>query len=704
MKLISLTTANNTGLSADSKQQRMAYARFQEGRLLHFEGKLEEAAKCFDNAMQNLDGNLKRAPQIYLAKVLYQMGKKEEAIRHLREIDLSKRLDVETMQMLSAANDAGRNPMRAGWYAQRLAEQLSSDDPNTWWLHGFVHRMDKNKCGTSLERAKELVERSEGTVDWRLAAGAIVTSLTVSNNQKIEELKKILLSHLGVYEKENNDDMLFSQNRLMSEIKKDQEIIPIIYNIALLMMNRNEDSEAPTSSSSNTLLRHAQNILVTFVKCFPTFLQPYYLLAEMFFSKKLYQHGIKWLSLALTITPTDGMSFATWAKPYFDHHDYRTTQTILRRGAKVSSSSLTESSAPVTLALGCLFLSTSQKPTEKAPNHLVAAEECFSLVLRKDHGNIVAAHGLSATWGLGIATASKNLQKCIKAEKCIHDVNALDVFDSQIKEGIDNSNLNFLVRSRSFKQAIDKLEKIENKTSEHKSALSFCYAGGEDYQKALLVLNEALESDSDNRILQYNRLLIMYAFITKDLSSKKSMTREEGKSLHGRLLEASAGSKEFLEVTYKVPSAGSTSTGSMIMLESTLKECQRNIRSLGRQLQWMEATLGMAIDKGTLDTCIREIKDIDWRNYAMSFQSAEETAAEETRRRQEEEKGRMEELHLSWFQEMEDRKMVAVAVQQPVELPGEGYENEGNNGYNTADCGDGDAKQHQRQEDLEDDL
>lgn len=444
-----------------------AYATFQEGRLCHAIGDLDEAKRLLADAFSALPQMV--ACPIHLAKVLYKLGEKDEAVTLLRDLDARFPAEKEVLELLCRhMADQGQHELAMD-YARRLT-LISPGDASSWLIASWTNRLNKAQCLTYMKHYCGLLQKSGVRPSWALRAN--IASLDAS--APAEELTKL------VAEVANTHEWLTSIAPLPIQI------FPIVYNAALKL----EQSNLPLARAYYCLL----------VKKFPQHREPYLRLHELACEAHHWQQAFEWLALMRTALPNDSLATAYEAKLF-------STLGLHNAAAGVLDTAPERKNIEVALAYASIYLWGAQQRSRKATKQLHYAKNRYEWVLKKDPANILAAHGVACC----VALASSPLE----AHSALERVAELKANEPYVQEGIDAHLANVKVTTDACQGSIVLLEKKENKSAAQYGALTYCYAATDQFDKAIAAVEKGLQAFPNHPPLVYNSALVYFAAVLK---------------------------------------------------------------------------------------------------------------------------------------------------------------------------------------------
>ena len=639
----------NTAITLDAPNERTregrhraAYAKFQLGRLAHCEGSHEAAVALYNEAVSVL-GTSCTAALLYLAKAYYQLGKEHEAVQCLERLEADRKADKEVLTMLISHHETVGNHVRAMHYCQKLADEFGIGDPKSHWLRAFAARHNTSNALRHLAIAKAIPNQP-------IPATAIHTEAFLRAQQPATAGAALgeMLSALQKIRNEPDEQKVLSPTAVTEALNGAPELLPHYYNIACAMASSSGPAASASASSSTDeatrgkRLQTAQKVFVAIIKAVPTFADPYYRLAELFIAHKHFAAAQKWLALLLHVRPNDGHALTMLAKLYFDGKNSRIAVETLRRGMAASDDNDTtagldpaadaakeaqrNASLIPSMALGSLLLWSAQQPSEKAPRHLLGAKECFSRPLRADSRNALAAHGLACAVGFGGNSVSKGARSEL-TENTLSTVRSTPLNDPSLQAGAADNMVNCMTRSHSYKRVIDQLlPHLDKLNAPQIGTLGYSLAADGQLAAATSVLQKGLERFPTHHALRYNRILVTYARITKEIGTGAQISEERGREIRSLIVLASDLSHEYVSLKHSGTEMG----------VAAFTDAQSNVRAMAKQLVRLEECLHYAVRRSVLQKKFLDAKQNEWREQAVK------SAAEEARAAAEAEEARLE--------------------------------------------------------------
>eukprot|EP00743_Colponemidia_sp_Colp-15_P015061 GILK01017996.1.p1 GENE.GILK01017996.1~~GILK01017996.1.p1 ORF type:complete len:299 (-),score=39.98 GILK01017996.1:158-937(-) len=192
---------------------------------------------------------------------------------------------------------------------------------------------------------------------------------------------------------------------------------------------------------------------------------------------------------------------------------------------------------------------------------------------------------------------------------------------------------NCMSRSHAFKRVIDQLHpRIASLSASQIGSLCYSLAADGQLQAATEVVQKGLERFPQSQPLRYNRILVLYALITKEVGTGSSLTESEGRQIRNRIVLASDLSHEF--VAQKNEGAE--------MSPAAFVEAQNNVRAMAKQLTKLEECLQAAIRKAVIEDRMIGKKMEEWKHQA-ALSAAEEEARRQQAQAAAEEEARVKE-------------------------------------------------------------
>eukprot|EP00658_Telonema_sp_P-2_P047840 TRINITY_DN36419_c0_g1_i1.p1 TRINITY_DN36419_c0_g1~~TRINITY_DN36419_c0_g1_i1.p1 ORF type:complete len:572 (-),score=215.13 TRINITY_DN36419_c0_g1_i1:245-1960(-) len=485
----------------------------------------------------------------------------------------------------------------------------------------------------SINFLKKAIVANDGVnqKDWRARASQLALQ------RDVDGLK-------GVFQERCNsaDKDLLDAKVIVANLDSHPELLPVAFNLATILAAKSSESDIAATSHAT-----AQRLLIAIVKRFPQMKEAYHLLADIALSHRQFTQAQKWLALCLSVFPADSMALTTLSKMCVDVDAPKVAEEVLKRANNTCPSA--------TLARGALYLKSSQVPSDKAPELLMAAKDCFTSVLRRDPANVLAAHGVACCVSAGGGNISKRI-RMPAAEQCLYQVGSLLLNDPSIAAGSTYNQVNHMVRTRACTSGIVLLTRYEESlTVAQRVALAFCYASQRDFTGAIQALDKAIEMKPEDQGLRYNRLVLLFGSIAFDLGSKK-ISDVVADDIRSRLESASTLAMSFVN---RISTEGDG------ILGITLQTAQTNIRRIARELHNMDEALIKAANRHQLskEELIRE-RDM-WRQRAAAIRDEEERARREKALHDEIEDRRRREIHDSWA--AKNKELVEGSFSQPTE-------------------------------------
>lgn len=608
--LIATAVKLDDGVATKDSRHRVGYSKFQLGRLAHYEDDLSEATRLYTEAVSVL-GTSCKAAWLYLAKAFHQLGKTNDAVRCLQKLEVDGKADKDVFLMLAAHHQMAGHEVRGMHYSQKLSDEYGIGDPQSYWLRSFASRHSTHSALRNLAIAKAIPNQN-------LPEKALQSEEFLRAQQPSSQAAALgeMLCSLQKIRNESDEIKLLAPATVADALTGNPDQLPSYYNIACAMAKFGQQHADDPAAS--TRLTTAQKLFVQIIKLFPTFIDPYYRLAELYINQRQFESALKWLSLALHVRPNDGYCMTMIAKLYFDNRNSRLAVETLQRGLGDADSEENPAAHVPSLALGSLYLWAAQQPSDKAPRLLLGAKECFSKPLRADPNNALAAHGLACCVGFGGNAVSKGAKSEL-TENCLSTVQSAVLNDPSIQEYCSTNMTNCMSRSQSYKRVIDQLHpRIDNLNAAQLGTLGYCLAADGQLKQATDVIQQGLKRFPQNQPLRYNRILVLYARITKEVGTGSTIDENEGRQIRNLLVMASDLSHEFVNQKYE---------GSEMSLAS-FTEAQNNVRAMAKQLTKLEECLQATVRKAVIEEQIVARKIDEWKAQAT------QSAAEEEARRQ----------------------------------------------------------------------
>lgn len=473
--------------------EECAVADFQEGRLLLVCGDLLTAKPVLESALRTLPTLL--AARIHYARLLLLLHKEEEGLPLLITINKDHPNQKEVLQLLATQAMRMGQHEAALQYCRRLTESVAQGDLRSWSLASWCTRFDTQENTRILTHVINAQKKLGQTPSWHLLANLAVLSNDTA------ALQALVDTHLG-------------GNFLTKPLEV--QFVPLVFNLALLLEKKNG--------------AQSRQLYIYLVKRQSGFSLPYLRLHTMALADGQTQQAVAWLTLLQQVVPNEPMTDACLAQIFFQRKHYSTAVSTLK-GSKSKS-------IPVAMALGAAYLWCCQQYDKDSRRFLSAAKDRFLYVLRADHGNILAAHGLACC--LGLEGDSDHCQSLLDR---VGEVTPNCGYVCQ-NHNAHMSNVKML--SERYKQAIDYLQKIENRTPQQNSSLAFCLSNENRYDEAIEVMSKASAAAPDHSMLTYNMALLCCSAFLRHVSQKTSLSKEDGRKMRGVLERGLQTAAEFL--------------------------------------------------------------------------------------------------------------------------------------------------------------
>ncbi|RNF12494.1 RNA polymerase-associated protein CTR9 [Trypanosoma conorhini] len=463
--------------------EESATADYQEGRLCLALGDLSNARLLLESAMQVLPNLL--AARIHYARALLLSGRETEAEQLLLRLNREKPNQKEVLQLLAAYASRHGLHEKALEYSGRLTELVAPGDIRSWSIASWCARLDKDETKKLMSHLARIQKEVGEPVSMQLLAN--IASL----GGDTDALQRILDRELGA-------DFLSQPNLPVA-------YVPLVFNLALLL--------------EETDRTRARQLYIFLVKQHGYFQPPYIRLHVLAKADGFVRQAVAWLVLLQRVVPEDPTSLASIAELFFTHSRATAAMAALRsaRGRPI----------PVALAFGAVFLWCSQQHGKDNRRFLASAKDRFAFVLRRDNGNVLAAHGLACCLGL-----EADYDRC----QCLLDrVGEVRPNCDYVRRHHEAHMANVKTLSDSFKQAIDYLERDPKRTPLQTSSLAFCLACESRYEEAVAVLSTVVEENPNLPLLQYNLALLYCAAFVYAIARKEAITPEKARDLRQSL-------------------------------------------------------------------------------------------------------------------------------------------------------------------------
>jgi len=479
--------------NADITESQKGYSEYQLGRLRHACGELNESLEHLDRALAHLPELT--AASIHRAKVLYKLGQHENAITLLRQLDASRPAEKEILEMLAVHSTQNGLHEAAIDYSRRLVE-LAPEDTRAHSIAAWCNRIDTSEGGlVHLTTCKAAFEKRGEPVPWVLRAN--IASLDPNSTEA--SIEGLIHERL---EQSNGADASASE-------ASSRDAAMLLFNLALRLEQTDVD--------------RAQALYVRIVKTQVQLREAYIRLYEIAVSQGRHQQALRWLALLKEVDDSSQLAQVCEARTLSDlglRHAAVGVLSTSKSGPSSSSSTAASRSPLIALAAASIYLWCAQQPSKKAAKQLDYAVNRYQYALSKDPSNVLAAHGLACALGIsGVAT---------EANLFLDRVRELPVNDPYILKGIENHINNVRVMADSYQPSIPYLDQLSNKTPAQYSALAYCLAGVNQYDRAVSTINEALEKFPDNAVLTYNASLLFCAGVLHAVVSRGPGTQVSG--------------------------------------------------------------------------------------------------------------------------------------------------------------------------------
>lgn len=569
--------------------EEKALADYHEGRMLIVLGKFADARCVLERAILILPSLL--PARIHFAHLLLLSHNETNGMKELLKLNSEYPNQREVLQLLAFhLSQRGRHEA-ALQFCRRLLTSVAPGDIRSLALASWCSRVDEKQClehhSHLLKILKELSASSEECKSQassfsppprpppplEMLANVAVLSKDVDALQKVVD-ETLGASFFPLVLRAGPDN----SSKLASKSLCDLNFchVPLLYNLALLK----EDSDKQMAYYLYTFL----------AKKYCIFQEPYFRLFHMCLKDGYYQQGVQWLSLLIWITErkdreaiklvnkthtsnTVGASRASspnnkkasrfhdlsqytinLAKSFmgiafFEHRQHKTSMELLRSGVHkpkrkrlLEYSSLTSDETAggirsfpdtvCTLFLAVYYLRCAQKRTKDNYRFLAEAKEQFEWVLKADQANLLAAHGLSCCLGL--------LDENYRCQSLLSHVSEAKPNREYVLQGNRIHLANVKARLENYKQSIDYIKKLKNRTYAQNASLAFCYAQVyefEEAQKALLSFTDTVketdqgETNAKEPMLLYNAAVIYFTSFLHGVKQAGAVTRSIGLEL-----------------------------------------------------------------------------------------------------------------------------------------------------------------------------
>ena len=315
---------------------------------MHSTGELDEAAALLRTAIDSLPELA--AARIHYAKVQYQRGEVEDAVKELEFVDKNFQASKEVVAMLATHATLSGHHEAAMEFARRLTD-LAPGDAETWALAAWCYRLDE-------ERAQLYLSRYCGFVKQHSAAVPLSTRVNLAclEEKGMEPFEQAVQEAAG--------SNVFNRTELPFDV------VPAIFNLAMML----ESTDSSRSQAYYQLL----------VKHFPLLPEPYFRLYELAIQNGRRKQALGWLALLKTARPEDPMSTVYEARTFSSQRDATTTKDILKTAP-------IRKCLPVALAYASICLQGAQSFSSKATEHLRFARDRYIFALKSDPSNLLAA-------------------------------------------------------------------------------------------------------------------------------------------------------------------------------------------------------------------------------------------------------------------------------------------------------------------------
>ncbi|KAH9599108.1 hypothetical protein LSM04_007343 [Trypanosoma melophagium] len=474
--------------------EEAAIADYQEGRLCIALGDLSNARVLLESSMQ-VHPNL-MAARIHYARVLLLSGREVEAEQLLLRINADLPNQKEVLQLLTAYASQRGMDEKALEYSYSLINNVAPGDIRSWSLASWCVRLKK-------EEAKKLMSH---VVRIRKEVGESVSMHLIANIASLSEdsdaLQDIIDRELGA--------------NFLTHSTLPVEYVPLVFNLALLLEEKDRT--------------RARQLYIFLVKQHGYFQLPYLRLHLLAKADGLLKQSVAWLVLLQQVVPEEPTSLAYIGQIFFENERFSAAMTALR--------STRSRSIPVALALGATFLWCSQQHGKDNRRFLASAKNRFLFVLRRDKGNILAAHGLACCLGL-----EADYDRC---QSLLDRVGEVLPNCDYVRSHYEAHTANVKTLNDSFKQAIDYLERDTERTPLQTSSLAFCLACEGRYDDAISVLTKVVAENPNLPLLQYNLALLYCAAFVFAIARKEALTTESARELRHSLTTGLTTAYEFI--------------------------------------------------------------------------------------------------------------------------------------------------------------
>ncbi|RNF03346.1 RNA polymerase-associated protein CTR9 [Trypanosoma rangeli] len=463
--------------------EESATADYQEGRLCLALDDLSNARLLLESAMQVLPNLM--AARIHYARALLLSGRETEAEHLLLRVNRDNPNQKEVLQLLAAYASRHGLHEKALEYSGRLTEIVAPGDIRSWSLASWCARLNKEDTKKLMSHLARIQQEVGESVSMQLLANI------ASIGGDTDALQRILDRELGA-------DFLSQPNLPVV-------YVPLVFNLALLL--------------EETDRTRARQLYIYLVKQHGYFQPPYIRLHVLAKADGFVRQAVAWLVLLQQIVPEDPTSLASIAELFFTQSRATAAMAALRsaRGRPL----------PVALAFGAVFLWCSQQHGKDNRRFLASAKDRFTFVLRRDNGNVLAAHGLACCLGL-----EADYDRC----QCLLDrVGEVRPNCDYVRRHHEAHMANVKTLNDSFKQAIDYLERDPKRTPLQTSSLAFCLACENRYEEAVAVLNAVVAENPNLPLLQYNLSLLYCAAFVHAIARKEAITPEKARDLRQSL-------------------------------------------------------------------------------------------------------------------------------------------------------------------------
>ncbi|ORC93433.1 RNA polymerase-associated protein CTR9 [Trypanosoma theileri] len=474
--------------------EEAAIADYQEGRLCIALGDLSNARVLLESSMQ-VNPNL-MAARIHYARVLLLSGREVEAEQLLLRINADLPNQKEVLQLLTAyASQRGMHE-KALQYSYSLINNVAPGDIRSWSLASWCVRLKK-------EEAKKLmlhVARIRKEVGEPISMHLLANIASLSEDS--DALQDIIDRELGA--------------NFLTHSTLPVEYVPLVFNLALLLEEKDRT--------------RARQLYIFLVKQHGYFQLPYLRLHLLAKTDGLLKQAVSWLVLLQQVVPEEPTSLAYIGQIFFENERFGAAMSALR--------STRSRPIPVALALGATFLWCSQQHGKDNRRFLASAKNRFLFVLRRDKGNILAAHGLACCLGL-----EADYDRC---QSLLDRVGEVLPNCDYVRSHYEAHTANVKTLNDSFKQAIDYLERDTQRTPLQTSSLAFCLACEGHYEDAISVLTKVVAENPNLPLLKYNLALLYCAAFVFAISREEALTTESARKLRHSLATGLTTANEFI--------------------------------------------------------------------------------------------------------------------------------------------------------------